>query len=70
MAKSFEDYAREAEARAEEEQRLGLTTYDEIQQHYARKVMLGDDYRERYSGSWCEAEEYLKREREKKGGSQ
>ena len=37
MTKSFEDYAKEAEARAEEQQRLGLTTYDEIQQHYAAR---------------------------------
>ena len=67
---SFIDYLKRAEARAEEQQRLGLMTYDEIQQHYARKVMLGDDYRERDTGTWREAEEYLKREREKKGGSQ
>ena len=69
MTKSFEDYAREAEARAEEEQRLGLVTYQQIE-HRARKSLLGADYRERDSGTWREAEEYLKREREKNGGSQ
>jgi hypothetical protein len=67
---SFIDYLKRAEARAEEERRLGLTTYDEIQQHRARKFILGEHYRERDSGTWREAEEYLKREREKKGGSQ
>ena len=66
---SFIDYLKRAEARAEEERRLGLTTYDEIQQHRARKFILGENYRERDSGSWREAEEYL-REREKKSGSQ
>jgi hypothetical protein len=35
-----------------------------------RKFILGEHYRERDSGTWREAEEYLKREREKKGGSQ
>jgi hypothetical protein len=45
-------------------------TYEQIEQHRARKFILGEHYRERDSGSWREAEEYLKREREKKGGSQ
>ena len=67
---SFLDYLKRAEARAEEEQRLGLTRYDEIQQHHARKFILGEHYRESDSGTWREAEECLKREREKKGGSQ
>jgi hypothetical protein len=70
MTKSFEDYAKEAEARAEEVARLGLTSYDEIQRHYARKAMLGSDYRERDTGTWRQAEAYMRREREKKGGSQ
>jgi hypothetical protein len=64
------DYLKRAEARAEEERRLGLTTFEQIEQHRARKFLLGADYRERDSGTWREAEEYLKREREKKGGSQ
>ena len=67
---SFLDYLKRAEVRAEEERHLGLTTYDEIQQHRARKFILGEHYRERDSGTWREAEECLKREREKKGGSQ
>jgi hypothetical protein len=67
---SFLDYLKRAEARAEEERRLGLVTYEQIEQHRARKFLLGADYRERDSGSCREAEEYLKREREKKGGSQ
>ena len=66
---SFIDYLKRAEARAEEEQRLGLVTYEQIEQHRARKFILGENYRERDSGSWREAEEYL-REREKKSGSQ
>jgi hypothetical protein len=44
--------------------------YDEIQRHYARKAMLGSDYRERDTGTWRQAEAYMRREREKKGGSQ
>ena len=67
---SFLDYLKRAEARAEEERRLGLVTYEQIEQHRARKFILGERYRERDSGTWREAEEYLKREREKKGGSQ
>ena len=67
---SFIDYLKRAEARAEEEQRLGLVTYEQIEQHRARKFILGENYRERNSGSWREAEEYLKREHEKNGGSQ
>ena len=67
---SFIDYLKRAEARAEEERRLGLTTFEQIEQHRARKFILGENYRERDSGTWREAEEYLKREREKKGGSQ
>ena len=67
---SFIDYLKRAEARAEEERRLGLTTFEQIEQHRARKFILGVHYRERDSGTWREAEEYLKREREKKGGSQ
>ena len=67
---SFIDYLKRAEARAEEERRLGLTTFEQIEQHRARKFILGEHYRERDSGTWREAEEYLKREREKKGGLQ
>ena len=67
---SFLDYLKRAEARAEEERHLGLTTYDEIQRHRARKFILGENYRERDSGSWHEAEEHLKRQAEKKGGKQ
>jgi hypothetical protein len=67
---SFLDYLKQAEARAEEERRLGLTTFEQIEQHRARKFILGEHYRERDSGTWREAEGYLKREREKKGGSQ
>ena len=67
---SFLDYLKRAEARAEEERRLGLVTYEQIEQHRARKFILGEHYRERDSGTWREAEEYLKREREEKGGSQ
>jgi hypothetical protein len=67
---SFLDYLKRAEAREEEEQRLGLVTYEQIEKHRARKFILGEHYREHDSGSWREAEEYLKREREKKGGSQ
>ena len=67
---SFIDYLKRAEAHAEEERRLGLVTYEQIEQHRARKFILGEHYRERDSGTWREAEEYLKRESEKKGGSQ
>ena len=63
---SFIDYLKRAEARAEEERRLGLTTFEQIEQHRARKFILGENYRERDSGSWREAEEYLKRQAEKK----
>ena len=48
---SFLDYLKRAEARAEEERRLGLTTYEQIEQHRARKFILGEHYRERDSGT-------------------
>ena len=67
---SFLDYLKRAEARAEEERRLGLATFEQIEQHRTRKFILGEHYRERDSGTWREAEEYLKRKSEKKGGSQ
>jgi hypothetical protein len=54
-------YERQAQERQSEYARLGLTTYEEQQRHEYRKFSLGADYRDRPSGSWKEAEDYLKR---------
>jgi hypothetical protein len=41
--------------------RLGLTTYAEQQTHEFRKVALGSDYHERDSGTWKQAEDFMKK---------
>ena len=67
MTKSFEDYAKEAEARAEEVARLGLTTYDEIQSITPARSCWASDYRERDTGTWREAEAYHETRARKEG---
>jgi hypothetical protein len=54
-------YERRAKNREAEYARLGLTTFDEQQEHERRKVMLGEDYRDRFTGTWKEADEYMKK---------
>ena len=50
-----------AQKRAAEYARLGLTTYRDRQRHEDRKVLLGEDYHDRFSGTWREAEETMKK---------
>jgi hypothetical protein len=52
---SLDEYMKRAKAREEEEQRLGITTYEQKMEHRERRAILGKDYLQRDSGSWRNA---------------
>jgi hypothetical protein len=64
---SLEDYTKQAKAREEEEQRLGIATYQQKMEHRERRAILGDGYLERDSGTWKNALAFLRRQLEGKG---
>jgi hypothetical protein len=65
MGRSIEDYMREAKAAEQEAKKLGISTYEQILRHRERKRLLGDDYQSRDTGTWRQAEEFMRRERER-----
>jgi hypothetical protein len=58
--KPLSPYEKRARERKDEYARLKLTSYEDQQRHEGRKAVLGQDYRERFTGTWKEAEAYLK----------
>jgi hypothetical protein len=58
--KPLSPYEQRAERRQAEYKRYGLTTYDEQMMHEERKALLGEDYRQRDTGTWRKAEQHLK----------
>jgi hypothetical protein len=58
--KPLSPYEQRAKDREDEYARLGLVTYDEQQRHEGRKVLLGQDYLDRDTGTWRDAEEYIR----------
>jgi hypothetical protein len=54
-------YEKRLQERDAEEARLGLKSYEEKMRHRERKFMLGSGYRDRDSGTWRDAEAYLKK---------
>jgi hypothetical protein len=61
--KQLSYYELREKARQKEYARYRLTTFAQQQEHEERKGVLGEDYRDRYSGSWREAEDYMNRSR-------
>jgi hypothetical protein len=61
----FFDYEKRAKEREAEEARLGLASYDEKLRHRERRFMLGEGYHERQSGSWRDAQSFLKKSKQK-----
>ena len=59
------DYEKRAREREAEEARLGLVLYAEKMRHRERKFMLGAGYRDGDSGSWRQAEAFLKKSKSK-----
>jgi hypothetical protein len=58
-SKQLSPYERRAKARDDEYAKIGADTWEKQQLHEQRKALLGEDYRDRFSGSWRESERYM-----------
>jgi hypothetical protein len=61
--RSLEDYMAEGKAVEEEAKKLGRSTYEQLARHRERKRLLCDGYESRDTGTWRQAEEYMRREK-------
>jgi hypothetical protein len=64
--KLLSPYEKRAKEREAEYARLGLASFEDQQRHEGRKVMLGEGYHQRNTGTWKEAEECMRKSGHKK----